>query len=301
MYLKPSFIKLRFLKMFLVAGLTALSSQSLAESDVEYWDNAIRTQTDQATEAHKTATNLRGEIEEIKTKREQARRKIKDLDRELQSLQGDLSRIPLSGFPRITLEEANKNVEQAESKYNKVKLNLDELLKKEPQGRPGEEVNPKTLRPEAKVAYDEANRSLNELRRVQAERDKVQLSMRQKEKAADLQAKIDEKQGELSKMKEADRAVVAGLAEKRRQVSEAEGRLSELRNDIARLSEIKEQVEREEAEKQEELLATTPDSQKPQTEKTPAQKNDDLKRDLKKHGKGSKEVQDKFKGMIQSR
>ena len=301
MYLKPSFIKLRFLKMFLVAGLTALSSQSLAESDVEYWDNAIRTQTDQAIGEHETATNLGREVEEMKTRKESVRKDIKDLEGKLQSLQRELDSVQLSGFPRITLEEANKNVEQVESKYNKARLDLDELLKQEPKGRPGEAVDPKTLKPEAKVAYAEANRSLNELRRVQAERDKVQLSMRQKEKAADLQAKIDEKQGELSKMKEADRAEVAGLAEKRRQVSEAEGRLSELRNDIARLSEIKEQVEREEAEKQEELLATTPDSQKPQTEKTPAQKNDDLKRDLKKHGKGSKEVQDKFKGMIQSR
>src|SRR3989338_10794327 len=105
MYLKPSFIKLRFLKMFLVAGLTALSSQSLAESDVEYWDNAIRTQTDQAIEEHETATNLGREVEEMKTRKESVRKDIKDLDREVQSLQDDLSRIPLSGFPRITLEE----------------------------------------------------------------------------------------------------------------------------------------------------------------------------------------------------
>src|SRR3989338_1960899 len=259
MYLKPSFIKLRFLKMFLVAGLTALSSQSLAESDVEYWDNAIRTQTDQAIGEHETATNLGREVEEMKTRKESVRKDIKDLEGKLQSLQRELDSVQLSGFPRITLEEANKNVEQVESKYNKARLDLDELLKQEPKGRPGEAVDPKTLKPEAKVAYAEANRSLNELRRVQAERDSVQFGMRQKEKAADLQAKIDGKQGEHSRRKEAYQASVSELAEKRRQVSEADGRLSELRKDIARLNEIRERLLREEAESEEELLATTPD------------------------------------------
>ena len=306
------------LKTFLVVGLTVCASQSLAESGVEYWDNAIKTQTDQATEANQTATDLRREIEEIKTKRELVREEKKDLKRELQSLQDDLSRIPLSRPPRITLEEANKNVEQAESRHNKAMADLNELLKQEPIGRPGEALDPKTLKPAAKVAYDEANRSVYELRRVQAERDNVQLGIEQKEKAADLRAKIDGKQGELSKMEEADRAVVAELTEKRRQKGEAENRLSELRKDIAKFNGIKDEVVRDEAKKkeqeelakkqaEEELLGSTPDAQPPeesQTEKTPAQKNDDLKRDLKRHGKGSKEVEGKFKegaGATQSR